>query len=207
IHRSGQNPLGIEIPLFSAVGVFDVTTVSFAIAANGNGYGQVLLQISTNGGATFTQIGATQAIPNGPGTILTFTIPAGTTLNIPLLVLRLDFVNGQSNGTDLQNQIDNIQINGTIVPEPATVAGGLFGVLGLCWFQRRRLIRSVRLGRTYHSHHGCFVRWASCPQGTAGCEACSTGQAGCMSYVFSPRCIRCRDIVNVSRAKAAIASR
>ena len=148
IHRSGQNPLGIEIPLFSAVGVFDVTTVSFAIAANGNGYGQVLLQISTNGGATFTQIGATQAIPNGPGTILTFTIPAGTTLNIPLLVLRLDFVNGQSNGTDLQNQIDNIQINGTIVPEPATVAGGLLGVLGLCWFQRRRLIRSVRLGRT-----------------------------------------------------------
>ncbi len=30
-------------------------------------------------------------------------------------------------------QLDNIQINGT-VPEPATVAGGLLGVLGLCWY-------------------------------------------------------------------------
>jgi hypothetical protein len=33
------------------------------------------------------------------------------------------------------------------VPEPTTIAGGLLGVLGLCWFQRRRLIRSVRLRR------------------------------------------------------------
>ena len=65
-----------------------------------------------------------------------------------MLVLRLHFTKGQSNGVDLQNQIDNIQVNGTAVPEPATVAGGLLGVLGLCWFQRRRLIRSVRFRRT-----------------------------------------------------------
>ena len=65
-----------------------------------------------------------------------------------LLVLQLNFTGGQSNGNDLQNQIDNIQVNGTAVPEPATVAGGLLGVLGLCWHQRRRLIRSVRLRRT-----------------------------------------------------------
>jgi MYXO-CTERM domain-containing protein len=71
-------------------------------------------------------------------------VPAGTTLNINNLALRLDFTGGQSNGNDLQNQIDNIQIGGTIVPEPATVAAGLLGVLGLCWHQRRRLIRSVR---------------------------------------------------------------
>jgi len=121
------------------VGIYDVTSVSFAIGANGNGYAFVSLLISTNGGATFTQIGATQAIPNGPGTILTFTLPAGTTINQPTLVLRLAFTGGQSNGVDLQNEIDNIQVNGTIVPEPATVAGGLLGVLGLCWFQRRRL--------------------------------------------------------------------
>jgi PEP-CTERM motif len=61
--------------------------------------------------------------------------------------LRLLFTGGSSNGNDLQFQLDNIQINGT-VPEPATVAGGLLGVLGLCWFQRRRLIRSVRFRRT-----------------------------------------------------------
>ena len=139
IHRSGQHQLYIDIPMFSAVGIYDVTSVSFAIGANGNGYAFVSLLISTNGGATFTQIGATQAIPNGPGTILTFTLPAGTTINQPTLVLRLAFTGGQSNGVDLQNEIDNIQVNGTIVPEPATVAGGLLGVLGLCWHQRRRL--------------------------------------------------------------------
>jgi hypothetical protein len=139
IHRSGLNQLYIDIPMFSAVGIYNVTSVSFAVAANGNGYEFVSLLISTNGGATFTQIGATQVIPNGPGSIITFTIPNGTTLNQPTLILRLAFTGGRSNGVDLQNQIDNIQINGTVVPEPATVAGGLLGVLGLCWHQRRRL--------------------------------------------------------------------
>jgi hypothetical protein len=37
-----------------------------------------------------------------------------------------------------------MQEGGTIIPEPATVAAGLLSVFGLCWFQRRRLIRSVR---------------------------------------------------------------
>jgi hypothetical protein len=139
--------LYIDMPFFSATGIYDITSVSFAIAANGNGYAFVSLVISSNGGATFTQIGATQLVPNGPGATLTFTIPAGTTLGDPQTVVRLAFTGGQSNGIDLQNQIDNIQVNGTAVPEPATVAGGLLGVLGLCWYQRRRLIRSVRLGR------------------------------------------------------------
>ena len=132
--------------MFSAQGIYDVTSVSFAVAANGNGYGFVSLQYSTNGGATFAIAPGTvvQPVPNGPGSIITFNVTPGTTLNQNLLILRLLFTGGQSNGLDLQNQIDNIQINGTIVPEPATVAGGLLGVLGLCWFQRKRLIRSVR---------------------------------------------------------------
>jgi hypothetical protein len=138
IRRSGQNQLYMDIPMFSGVGIYDVTSVSFAVAANGNGYLLASLLISTNGGATFTSFG-TQAIPTGPGSILTFTIPAGTTLNQPTLILRLAFTGGRSNGADLQNQFDNIQVNGTIIPEPATVAGGLLGVLGLCCHQRRRL--------------------------------------------------------------------
>jgi hypothetical protein len=149
IHRSGASQLYIDVPFFSATGIYDITSVSFAIAANGNGYAFVSLLISSDGGATFTQIGATQAVPNGPGTILTFSIPSGTTLGDPTTVLRLAFTGGQSNGLDLQNQIDNIQINGTVVPEPATVAGGLLGVLGLCWFQRRRLLGSLRLRRRH----------------------------------------------------------
>lgn len=139
INRSGQNQLYMDIPMFSAVGIYNVTSVTFAIGGNGNGYAFASLLVSFDGGATFTQIGATQAIPSGPGTILTFTLPNNTTINQPALILRLAFTGGQSNGADLQNEFDNIQVNGTVVPEPATVAGGLLGVLGLCWFQRRRL--------------------------------------------------------------------
>jgi hypothetical protein len=144
ITRSGQHQLYMDIPMFSAVGIYNVTSVSFAISGNGNGYSSASLLFSINGGLTFTQIGATQAIPTGPGTVLTFAVPAGTTINHPTLIMRIAFTGGQSNGNDLQNEIDNVQINGTIVPEPATVAGGLLGVLGLCWFQRRRL-RSLLL--------------------------------------------------------------
>jgi hypothetical protein len=89
----------------------------------------------------------TQAIPNSGTIVVSMAVPAAAN-NFPQTILRIELTGGQSNGTDLQNVVDNIQVNGTIVPEPATVAGGLFGVLGLCWFQRRRWIRSVRLRRT-----------------------------------------------------------
>jgi hypothetical protein len=139
INRSGRAQLYMDIPMFSAVGIYNVTSITFAIGGNGNGYAFASVLVSFNGGTSFTQIGATQAIPSGPGTVLTFTLPNNTTINQPTLIVRLAFTGGQSNGTDLQNEFDNVQINGTVVPEPATVAGGLLGVLGLCWFQRRRL--------------------------------------------------------------------
>jgi hypothetical protein len=147
--RSGQSPLGVEIQMPSAQGIYDVTSVSFAYGSAGNGWSAVQLQMSTNGGVTFN-INLSGVIPLGatPGTVITFTIPPGTTGGISNLALRILFTGGQSNGADLQFELDNIQVNGTIVPEPATVAGGLLGVLGLCWFQRKKLIRSVRFRRT-----------------------------------------------------------
>ena len=138
------------MPFFSATGIYDITSVSFVIAGNGNGFGAAQLLMSSNGGMSFQTIPGTplQLVPSGPGTVLTFNVAPGTTLLIPQLVLQLHFTLGQSNGVDLQNQIDNITVSGTAVPEPATVAGGLLGVLGLCWFQRRRLIGSVRFRGT-----------------------------------------------------------
>jgi hypothetical protein len=146
--RSGASNLGVEIPLPSPTGFYNITSVSFAYASAGNGWSAVQLQMSTNGGVTFN-INLSGVIPLAatPGAAIGFTIPAGTTEGFSQLALRLLFTGGQSNGTDLQFQLDNIQIGGT-VPEPATVAGGLLGVLGLCWFQRRRLIRAVRFRRT-----------------------------------------------------------
>jgi hypothetical protein len=147
LSRSFANsPAEFDIPLFSAQGFFQDMTLSFAINAQGNGFTIANLYFSTNGGATFTLFNTT-AIPNSGTIIVSGMVPVAAN-NAPLLVLRIELTGGQSNGLNLQNVIDNIQVTGTIVPEPATVAGGLLGVLGLCWFQRKRLIRSVRFRRT-----------------------------------------------------------
>jgi hypothetical protein len=52
----------------------------------------------------------------------------------------------RNNAEPNHTYIDNIQID-AIVPEPATTVGGVLGVAGLCWYQRRRLIRFLRLRR------------------------------------------------------------
>jgi hypothetical protein len=145
-HRNSLANLGVEIPFHPSqfTGLYNVTSVSFAFSRNGNGYTSVQLQLSSTGSSgTYTNISGVITLT---GTVVNITVPSGTTLNINNLALRLLFTGGSSNGNDLQFQLDNIQINGT-VPEPATVAGGLLGVLGLCWFQRRRLIRAVRFRR------------------------------------------------------------
>jgi hypothetical protein len=138
IHNSGFENLNIVMPFNSVGGIYDIMSVSFASAGSGNGYQNVQLQMSIDNGATWTNLSVNTAIPTAI-TVITLNNTLGVTLGNPTLLVRLHFTNGQSNGGDLQNLIDNIQVNGTAVPEPATVAGGLLGVLGLCWFQRRRL--------------------------------------------------------------------
>jgi len=114
---------------------FSNMSLSFAVNSAGNGFNSVVLQFSTDG-VVFVPAG-TAAIPSGGGfNIISFTVPS--TLNgQPFVTLRLVFTGGTSQGQNLQTIIDNIQLTG--VPEPTTVAGGLLGVLGLCWHQRRRL--------------------------------------------------------------------
>jgi hypothetical protein len=145
--RSGANsPAEFDIPLFSSEGIFQDMTLSFAINALGNGFETANLYYSTDGGANFTLF-STQEVPEAGTVIISAAVPTAAN-NAPDLVLRIELTGGQSNGTDLQNIMDNIRVEGTIVPEPATVGGGLLGVLGLCWYQRRRLIRSIRFRRT-----------------------------------------------------------
>jgi len=114
---------------------FSNMSLSFAVNSAGNGFNSVELQYSLNG-VTFISAG-TAAIPPGGGfNIITFAVPAAVD-GQPFVTLRLVFTGGTSSGNNLQTVIDNIQLTG--VPEPTTVAGGLLGVLGLCWHQRRRL--------------------------------------------------------------------
>jgi hypothetical protein len=122
---------------------FQNMSLSFAVNTAGNGFNTV--QLSYFVGGVETIVGS-QPILTAGVQIITFAVPPGAN-NQPTLVLRLTFDGGTSNGNNLQTVIDNIQLNGTVVPEPATVVGGLLGAFGLCWHQRRRLIRSVRLQR------------------------------------------------------------
>jgi hypothetical protein len=140
-----NNGAHFDIPLFTSQGFFSNMSVSFATSSggNGNGFASVQLFYSPNGGGIF--IPGPTALLSGFPQLISLAVPAGAN-NDPLLVLRLVFTGGGT-GNDLQTEIDNIQVNGTIVPEPTTIAGGLLGVLGLCWHQRRRLIRCVRLPR------------------------------------------------------------
>ncbi|PYJ74240.1 MAG: hypothetical protein DME72_03550 [Verrucomicrobia bacterium] len=56
------------------------------------------------------------------------------------------FTGATSSGNNLQNVIDNIRLDvRQVIPEPASVVGALLGACGLCWNQRRRLIRLLRL--------------------------------------------------------------
>ena len=113
---------------------FSNMSLSFAVNTAGNGFDTVELSYSTTGpGGPFTVVGSA-SIPSSGVQIITFTLPAGANFQ-PNLVLRLTWTGGTSMGNNLQTVIDNIQLTG--VPEPATVGGGLLGVLGLCWHQRR----------------------------------------------------------------------
>ena len=119
-------------------------SLSFAVNTAGNGFNNVQLFYSTDG-VNFIA-GPSSFISTAGVQIITLVVPSAvdTQANV---TLRMVFTGGTSMGNNLQTIIDNIQLNGSIVPEPATVAGGLLGVLGLCWHQRRRLIRSVRWRR------------------------------------------------------------
>jgi hypothetical protein len=152
--RSGENhPGNLDIPLPTSQGFFQDMSVSFAIDVVGNGYTLASLFYSTDGGVNFTNSGNSVTIPNltreGP-VLITLPVPTAAN-NVPDLVLRIQFTGGQSSGANLQDVSDNIRVEGTIVPEPTTIAGGLLGVLGLCWHQRRRLIRCVRLLKGHNS--------------------------------------------------------
>ena len=143
---SPNNGSHFDIPLFTPAGIEGIT-LSFAYLNHGNGFTTATFQFSTDGGGTFNSFaGNVQTMITGGVMLLSQTFPVAAE-DKPLLVLRMILTGGTSNGADPQTQIDNIQIGGTIIPEPTTIAGGLLGVLGLCWHQRRRLIGFVRFRR------------------------------------------------------------
>jgi len=118
-------------------------SLSFGFSNNGNGFSTVVASYSLDGGATFVNFG-TATMATGVQPPISFAVPAAVN-QFGFVIFRLTFSGGFSNGNDTQTVIDNIRLDGTFVPEPATAMGGLLGVFGLCWHQRQRLVRFLRL--------------------------------------------------------------
>jgi hypothetical protein len=143
-NTANNNNRHFDFDVFSSQGFYQDMTLSFAVKSITGGFNSMTVQYSVNGGETWTTFGTAAIATDGTPQLKSFAVPSGAN-NAPDLAFRFFFTGGTGTRTDIHyTQFDNIQLTGTIVPEPATVAGGLLGVLGLGWFQRRRLIRSVR---------------------------------------------------------------
>jgi hypothetical protein len=109
----------------------------FGVTGPNPQFNTVTAYYSVNGGTTFTQF-ATQSITQNAGYVIyTFPMPSGAD-NKSNVIIELCFSGAGNQANGNATYIDNIQLTG-VVPEPATTAGGILGVLGLCWFQRQRL--------------------------------------------------------------------
>ena len=143
---ANNNNRHFDFNVFSSGGFYQDMTLSFAVKTRLHGFTDITVQYSINGGGTWTTFGTAALVVN-VRLLESFSVPAAAN-NAPNLAFRFFFTGGTGTRNFRYTQFDNLQLTGTIVPEPTTVAGGLLGVLGLCWHQRRRLIRSVRFRRT-----------------------------------------------------------
>jgi len=147
VNPANNNNRHFDFSVPSSQGLFQDMTLSFAVKSRTGGFDNVTVQFSINGGGTFTTFGTAALPTDGTKQVVSFDVPTAAN-NAPNLAFRFFFTGGTGTRENFPyTQFDNMQLTGTIVPEPATVAGGLLGVLGLCWFQRKRLIRSVRFRR------------------------------------------------------------
>jgi PEP-CTERM motif len=140
--RAGGNQ-GAQICFTANTAGLTQLSLSFAIDNSGNGYTNV--NLTANGTPTTT---SGMTLTTSPSQLITFDSSNSTINNYANdgnVTFCLVFTGGQSNGANGQTTIDNIQL--TAVPEPSTLMGGLLGAIGLCWQQRRRLIRSLHLRR------------------------------------------------------------
>jgi hypothetical protein len=146
-----------EIGPINTVGSTNVT-LSFAIASVGNGgqFDILTLAYSTTGApGTFTHPitinESTSFLGANTSTVtyhtLTANLDSGAN-NQATLYIQFCFQSTSGNNAHGNDTlIDNIRVEGegVPVPEPTTAISGVLAVVGLCWYQRRWLIRSLRL--------------------------------------------------------------
>jgi hypothetical protein len=123
-------------------------TLSFDLKSVGNGtqFDTLTLLYSTTAGGgagTFTSFQTITDIQTHP-TYFTYTATSLAAFNDQsTLYFEFCFSGASSAAGPNQTFIDNITV--TAVPEPSSYIGGLLGLVGLCWYQRRRFMRLLSL--------------------------------------------------------------
>jgi hypothetical protein len=135
----------------TTTGLADVT-LSFAIMSEGN-TGQFtnldLLYSTTGVAGTYTLFATDAALQTHTSyTLESFDVSAlsgGAVDGVSGGNLFFEFCfSGSTNNANGNNTfIDNIQV--TALPEPSSYICGLLGIVGLCWYQRRRFTRLLGL--------------------------------------------------------------
>ena len=119
--------------------------LSLAASTSNLGFSSVELLYSNDGFVSDTHSLGTATISSSTSQVVSFGVPAGAEGQSDI-TFRLVFTGATSSGNNLQNVMDNIRLDvRSVIPEPASVVGALLGACGLCWNQRRRLIRLLRL--------------------------------------------------------------
>jgi PEP-CTERM motif-containing protein len=141
---------GTEVNCFT-IGPMDFTglqdvSISFAIKGGGTGgFTSYTLAYSFDN-TSFTDFATNVAITSTSYVVKSFNLPSAVNGESTVYISAC-FTGSTNTGVSTATFIDNIQIVADI-PEPSTYIGGLLGIAGLCWFQRRWLSRALRFRRT-----------------------------------------------------------
>jgi hypothetical protein len=146
--RPGDGGAGVfTLGGLTTTGLTDVH-LSFALlsAATGGSFTDLSLLYSTTGANDpFTSFASVTNLTSHTdyNPALTFDVSAltgGAVDGVSGNNLFFGFVFTGATNRDAATFIDNIQVTATAVPEPSSYIGALFGLVGLCWFQRRWLM-------------------------------------------------------------------
>jgi hypothetical protein len=145
--EAAGTPASFTLGGLTTTGLTDVN-LSFALLSGGTGaFTDLSLRYSIDGGATFSAPFATVSnltsytTYTGPPTFSfdVSTLSGGLVDNVSGSKLFFEFsFSGPVEEARAATFVDNIQV--TAVPEPSSYIGALFGLVGLCWFQRRWLM-------------------------------------------------------------------
>ena len=141
---SASDKFCFDIGSFSTQGLTNLSLtfeMKAITTAPGGAFTTLDLSYGTDG-TTWTPFDSIAINQDGSYHLITENFPNDSTVNDQSTFYLQFCFSGASNASG-HVFIDNIQV--TAVPEPSTYIGGLLGVLGLCWYQRRWLTRLLGL--------------------------------------------------------------